>query len=103
MQLLQALVIATGRPGAGPVMRHSRCFVPQFGLSGLRQPNHLVLLEVLAKALGRDVDEGTSQVRDVAGQVLAKAGLQKNWYLFLWYMVTHLADRGTRRLTWLLG
>lgn len=32
---LQALVIPTGLLGAGPGMRHSRCFRPQVGLSGL--------------------------------------------------------------------
>ena len=33
---LQALVIPTGCLGAGPGMRHSRRFVPQFGLCGLQ-------------------------------------------------------------------
>lgn len=70
---LLVLVILTGCLGAGSGTRHGRCFVPQFGLSGL---------EVLAKTLGRIVNGGTSQVKDVAGQVLAKAGLQKSWHLF---------------------
>lgn len=56
---------------AGPGMRHSRCFVPQFGLSGL---NHLLLLEILAKALGRGISGAMSWVK---GQVLVKAGLQE--------------------------
>lgn len=55
---------------------------PSLGSLGWRQPNHLVLLEVLAKTLGRIVNGDTSQVKDVAGQVLAKAGLQKSWHLF---------------------
>lgn len=49
--------------------------------------------------LGRDASEGTSQVKVGTGQVLAKEGLQKSWHLFPWYMVTHLADRGTGGLT----
>jgi len=40
-----------------------------------------MLLEVLAKELGRGVDAGTSQVKDVAGQWLTKASLQKSWHL----------------------
>lgn len=63
-------------------MRDSGCFERSLASLGWRQPNHLVLLEVLAKVLGRDVDGGTSQVNGVAGQVLAKAGLQKSWHPF---------------------
>lgn len=58
-----------------------------------------MLLVVLAKVLGRDASEGTSQVKVGTGQVLAKEGLQKSWHLFSWHMVTHLADRGTGGLT----
>lgn len=62
---LPSLVLSIGLLGAGPGMRQSRCFVPQFGLSG---PNHLLLLEILAKALVRGVNGGASWVKDVTGQ-----------------------------------
>lgn len=50
---------------------------PSLGCLGWRHLNHLVLLKVLAKALGRDVNGGTTQVKNVA-----KAGLQKSLHLF---------------------
>lgn len=77
-----------------------RCFVPQFGLSGLVAAKSPGAAGGFGQGVGQCLaSKGTSQVKVGTGQVLAKEGLQKSWHLFPWYMVTHLADRGTGGLT----
>lgn len=103
---LQALVIFTGL-GTGPGKRHSRCFLlcllPSLGPLGWRQPNHLVLLVVFAKTLAGVLRREHYRWRMWQSRHWPRQVFRRASICFPCYMVAHLADRGTRRLTWLSG